>query len=144
MARLTTAFVATTLVLLLAACANQATPAAPAVTVAPAATTATPDEVALEFVTALGSWKETTLRRIAIPGDATELRLASSKSQWNRWTQDRIGPQTGVEVVELTVDGDRATVLMRSQHERDTTEATLSMVRMDGTWRVEAWDSYRP
>jgi len=125
------------LVLLLAACAGQATPAAPA---APAATQ---DDVAREFVTALGSWEETTLRRIALPGDATEMRLTSQKGQWNVWEETRIGQQQSVEISESTVDGDRASVVVRSLHEKGESGVRLSMVLMDGAWRVEAWDSYR-
>lgn len=137
MARLITP-IALALVLVLAACSGQATPAAPA---APAAT---PDAVAREFVTALGTWEETTLRRIALPGDATDMRLSSQKGQWNIWTETRIGPQQRVEITESTVDGDRASLVVRSVHEQGESGVRLSLVQMDGAWRVEAWDSYRP
>lgn len=120
---------------LLAACGGQATPAAPA---------ATPDDVAREFVTALGSWEETTLRRIAIAGMTTDVRLSSQRGEWRSWTEDRLGPQTSLEITESTVDGDRAELVVRSLHEKGESGVRLSMVQMDGVWRVEAWHSYRP
>jgi ABC-type Fe3+-hydroxamate transport system substrate-binding protein len=115
---------------------NQAAPA-------PAAQ-ATPDEIARQFVAALGSWDEPTLRRIAVGGDATEMRLSSQGGQWRGWTSDRLGAQTDVEITESTVEEDRAALVVRSLHEKGEAGVRLSMVQMDGTWRVEAWDSYRP
>lgn len=115
---------------------NQATPA-------PAAQ-ASPDEIAREFVTALGSWDEPTLRRIAVGGDATEMRLSSQGSQWRGWTRVRLGAQTGMEITESTVEADRASLIVRSLHEKGEAGVRLSMVQMDGAWKVEAWHSYLP
>ncbi|WP_322489368.1 hypothetical protein [Chloroflexus sp.] len=120
---------------LLAACGGQATPAAPAVT---------PDDVAREFVTALGSWEETTLRRIAVAGTATDVRLTSQHGEWRDWTENRLGPQQSVEITESTVDGNRAELVVRSLHEKGESGVRLSMVLIDDVWRVEAWHSYRP
>lgn len=129
------------LVLVLTACGGQATPVAPA---AAAALATTPDDVAREFVMALGSWEEPALRRIALPGADTDMRLSSQKGQWNIWIETRIGPQESVEITESTVDGDRASLVVRSVHEKGESGVRLSMVQVDGAWRVEAWDSYRP
>ena len=104
---------------------------------------ATPDDVAREFVTALGSWDEPTIRRLVIPNATTEIVLASQEGQWNVWTETRIGPQTSVEVTESTVEENRATVIVRSLHEKGESGVRLSMMQVDGAWMVEAWKSYR-
>jgi len=121
-------------VLLLAGCAGQSTPAA----------AASPDAVARAFVTALGTWQEPTLRRIALEGTGTEMRLASQRGQWRGWTEDRLGPQTSVEISESTVEGDRASLVVRSLHTKGESGVRLAMQQIDGDWKVEAWDSYRP
>lgn len=131
MTRLITPF-ALALVLLLAACA------------APAAPAATPDDVAREFVTALGSWDEPTVRRLYIPNAVTEIMIASEGSQWRGWAKYPLGPQTSVEITESTVDENRATVVVRSLHEEGESGVRLSMMQVDGAWMVEAWKSYRP
>ena len=120
------------LVLLLAACA------------APAAPAATPDEVAREFVTALGSWDEPTVRRLYIPNAVTEIMIASEGDQWRGWAKYPLGPQTSVEITESTIDENRATVIVRSLHEEGESGVRLSMMQVDGAWMVEAWKSYRP
>lgn len=119
------------LMLFLAGCATTAAP------------TTTPDDVAREFVTALGVWDEPTIRRLSIPNATTEIVLASQEGQWNTWTQDRLGPQTSVEVAESTVDENRATIVVRSLHEKGESGVRLSMMQMDGAWMVETWKSYR-
>lgn len=131
MARLLTPLILA-LVLLLAACA------------APAAPAATPDEVAREFVTALGSWDEPTVRRLYIPSPVTEIMIASEGDQWRGWAKYPLGPQTSVEITESTVDENRATVVVRSLHEEGESGVRLSMMQVDGAWMVEAWKSYRP
>ena len=131
MARLITPL-ALALVLLLAACA------------APAAPAATPDEVAREFVTALGSWDEPTVRRLYIPNAVTEIMIASEGDQWRGWAKYPLGPQTSVEITESTIDENRATVIVRSLHEEGESGVRLSMMQVDGAWMVEAWKSYRP
>lgn len=111
---------------------------------APAAPAATPDEVAREFVTALGSWDEPTVRRLYIPNAVTEIMIASEGDQWRGWAKYPLGPQTSVEITESTVDENRATVVVRSLHEEGESGVRLSLMQVDGAWMVEAWKSYRP
>jgi hypothetical protein len=135
MARLI-ALIALALVLL-AGCAGQATPA-------PAAPAATPDDVARDFVTALGSWQEATVRQLIASGSASETQLSAERGQWLGWATAPLGKQTGVEVTESTVDGSRASLVVRSVHEHGESGVRLSMVLVDAAWRVESWHSYRP
>lgn len=123
------------LVLLLAACAGQATPAAPV---------ATQDDVAREFVTALGSWDEPTVRRLIIPNGTTEIMIASEGNDWRGWAKYPLGPQTSVEITESTVEENRATVVVRSLHQEGESGVRLSMLNVDGAWKVESWHSYLP
>jgi type IV pilus biogenesis protein CpaD/CtpE len=123
------------LVLLLAAC-GQATPAT---------STATPDDVAREFVTALGSWDELTLRRLAIPnGLLTESMIESSRGTWPEWVNGSMGPQTGVEIAESTADATRAIIVVRSLHAQGESRVRLVLLKVDGVWKVETWNSYLP
>jgi hypothetical protein len=123
------------LVLLLTGCAGRAAPA-------PAA--ATSNDVAISFVTALGTWDEPTLRRIAIEDANLPLRLESSRSEWQGWTRSRLGPQQRVEVTESTSDADVANVVVRSYHTKGESGVKLSLRRVDGNWKVESWHSYLP
>lgn len=125
------------LLLALAGCAGQATPDS-------AAVSESPEDVARTFVTALGTWDEPTLRRIAIAGTETELRLSSQRGQWARWTKYDLEPQEGVEVVSSSVDGDQASLELHSTHPRGVALVRVSLQRIDGIWRVTAWDSSRP
>ncbi|NNJ12205.1 hypothetical protein EKD04_017890 [Chloroflexales bacterium ZM16-3] len=122
-------------VALVSGCAGAATPA-------PAA--ATPDAVAISFVTALGAWDEPTLRRIAITDANLPIRLETSRSEWRGWTNGVLGPQQRVEVTESTVREDLATLVVRSIHASGESGVRLSLRRVAGDWRVEAWHSYRP
>lgn len=134
MARFITPFTLA-LVLLLAACAGQEQHAAPVATL---------DDVAREFVTALGSWDEPTVRRLIIPNATTEIMIASEGNDWRGWARYPLGPQTSVEITESTVEENRATVVVRSLHEKGESGVRLSMLQVDGAWRVESWHSYLP
>jgi hypothetical protein len=129
------------LVLMLTACGSGAA-SAPTPTKAPASA----EDVAREFVTALGAWNELALRRIAVPGMVTDISLASDANSWQVWTppDGTLGPQTSVEVTKTTVDGDRAEVVVRSLHVKGESGVRLILVQMDGVWRVETWKSYIP
>jgi hypothetical protein len=119
------------LVLLLAACGHSSV--------------ATPDDVAREFVTALGSWDELTLRRLAVPnGLLTESMIESSRGTWHERVNGPLGPQTGVEIAESTADATRAIIVVRSLHAHGESRVRLVLLKVDGVWKVETWNSYLP